>query len=612
MSKAKARVFVPLYKVDEEQRLVFGRITAEEVDQSGEVMDYETSKPNFEKWSSDIEQSSGGLSKGNLRVMHGLSVAGKLTDLAFDDDSKAIEVCAKVVDDAEWEKVKEGCYTGFSVGGRYGKKWKDTVDGNTITKFTAVPNEVSLVDNPCVKSATFSLVKADGAEEAVEFKKGLEMPNDDTCEKPKKKKKETKKVDHTEPRQLTNEEVVAKAEELAKAADDGSTWMDHVVSAREELLKADTLLSTIVEGQEADDDSEEDEDDIETAEGTEEEETGEDTDTAKAEKVTPPGVKQVWTASDGKTFEKKADAEAHEATLVKTEEPKTEADELRDRLNKALTEEPPVEETPLIEDFDRLSKAINALSTPFDEKGEPALQKGMYTINRFSNVLSDMASLSRSIKAEGKREGDDGDDASVSDELIAAVKSLGKTFISYATEQVKELLAGMDDDVMVSYHDYYYCAAQNDPENELAKDVTSLITDYREPSRELRETLAKSFGYIEGVLEVTDELSPPMQKRFDALEAENTELKKVAGEAIEKVEELAKRIKAIEETPLPRAPRGLPVEKGSEFFGKQVNSREDRVAVLQEMMSTYGPDELATMMIKASQASGGHKLSLKS
>jgi hypothetical protein len=47
----KARVFVPLMKVDEEQRLVFGKITAQEVDQSGEMMDYDTSKPNFESWS---------------------------------------------------------------------------------------------------------------------------------------------------------------------------------------------------------------------------------------------------------------------------------------------------------------------------------------------------------------------------------------------------------------------------------------------------------------------------------------------------------------------------------------------------------------------------------
>lgn len=175
MSKAKARVFVPLTKVDEEQRLVYGRITQEILDKAGEVMDYDSSKPNFEKWSNEIHEASGGLSKGNVRVMHGLNVAGKLTDLSFDDEDKAIDVCAKVVDDGEWNKVLEGCYTGFSVGGSYGKRWTETNDNEKIKKFTAVPNEVSLVDNPCVPSATFSLVKADGAEEAIAFK----VENDD-------------------------------------------------------------------------------------------------------------------------------------------------------------------------------------------------------------------------------------------------------------------------------------------------------------------------------------------------------------------------------------------------------------------------------------------------
>jgi hypothetical protein len=73
MSKTKVRVFVPLTKVDEEQRLVYGRITQEQLDKSGEVMDYDTSKPLFEKWSSEIQANSGGLSKGNVRVMHGLT-----------------------------------------------------------------------------------------------------------------------------------------------------------------------------------------------------------------------------------------------------------------------------------------------------------------------------------------------------------------------------------------------------------------------------------------------------------------------------------------------------------------------------------------------------------
>lgn len=636
MSKAKARVFVPLTKVDEEQRLVHGVITAQELDQSGEMMDYDTSKPNFEEWSSQIEKSSGGLSKGNLRVMHGLSVAGKLTDLAYNDEEKSIEVCAKIVDDAEWNKVLEGCYTGFSVGGRYGKKWNETVDGQTVKKFTAVPNEVSLVDNPCVKSATFQLVKADGAEEEVAFadeileKSGItasgKIEGEDnapgTGEKPAEAEKveSDPKVKNPDPKKtpnemkvektIPNEVVAARATELAKAADDGSDWTAHIEAAREELTKAANEEGSsdgdAVEGKE--------EEAVQAAEGADDTPSSDETDDS-VEKVTPPGVKQVWSASDGKTFEKKAEAEAHEADLAKAAVEPTEAEKLAARLKKATDPEAAAEEQDdLFSDFDRMGKVINALSTPFDEDGQPKLEKGMYTINRFSSVLSDMAALSRSIAREGKQEGDDTTDAGISADLLAAVKSLGASFITYATDQVTELLAGLDDDVVVCYHDYYYDAVQNDPENGLAKDVVSTINQLREPSREQRETLAKAFGYVEGVLEHTDELSPPMQKRFDELTAANDELKKVASDAVEKVEEFAKRLKAVEDTPLPRAPNEASIalkEGDGTFLGKAATTEEDKLAVLQDLLKQHGPDGMATLMIKAQHATGGHKLSLK-
>lgn len=643
MSKAKARVFVPLTKVDEEQRLVYGTITQEILDKSGEVMDYETSKPLFEEWSNGIHEASGGLSKGNLRVMHGLNVAGKVTEIDFNDEEKSIEVCSKVVDDTQWNMVLEGCYTGFSVGGSYAKRWTD----NGVKKFTAKPNEVSLVDNPCVPSATFALIKADGAEEEVEFKvehdadlwpelakldkdgtkvddkeePGVTNDDDDSTDankkKPKAKKAEKAATNVTvEP---TAAQIAEKAGELAKSAGDGTTWQDHIETAREELLKVGATQAVLEqarqeggkkrEGAEGEEEAEEGSAD----EGAEDSSSADEAAGGSVEKTTPPGVKQVWTASDGKTFEKKAEAEAHEATLQKSAAPQTDAEKLRDRLAKATTPAEPVEESGLLEDFDRLGKVFDALSTPFDENGQPKLEKGMYTVNCFSSVLSDMASLSRSIKAEGKKEGDDATDSTVSAEIIAAVKTLGASFIAYATNQVTELLAGMDDDVVVSYHDYYYCAAQDDSENGLAKDVCSLIGEYRDAAGERRDELVKAFGLIVGENEVTDELSPPMQKRFNALEAENAELKKVAGEAVEKVEELAKRMQAIEDTPLPRAPKNV-IEKNGEgtFLGKAASTQEEKVAIVQEMLATHGPDAMATMMIKAAHATGGQKLTLRS
>jgi hypothetical protein len=149
---------IPLSKIDEAQRLVYGRAVQEVVDRTNEIIDYATAKPAFEKWSKGFEEATGGLSRGNLRVMHDpKKVAGKVIDLTFNDADKAIDVVAKVVDDQEWKKVLEGVFTGFSVGGGYGRKWKDEETG--ATRYTPVVTELSLVDNPCIPTARITLAK---------------------------------------------------------------------------------------------------------------------------------------------------------------------------------------------------------------------------------------------------------------------------------------------------------------------------------------------------------------------------------------------------------------------------------------------------------------------
>jgi hypothetical protein len=103
--------------------------------------------------------------------MHGQVAAGKLESLAFDDAGKKIECCGKVVDDAEWKKVLEGVYTGFSMGGKYLKRWQDAANPE-LTRYTPQPSEVSLVDNPCIPTATFEVVKEDGTTELRKFQGG--------------------------------------------------------------------------------------------------------------------------------------------------------------------------------------------------------------------------------------------------------------------------------------------------------------------------------------------------------------------------------------------------------------------------------------------------------
>ena len=161
------KIDIPLMKINEEQRLVIGRATQEVIDKSGEVMDYELSKPNFKAWSDDFAKRTNGKSYGNLRQQHDSHKAiGKLVKPPlFNDSDKAIDICAKVVDDNAWELVKSGVLNAFSIGGSYGKQW---FDDNDNYHYEAIPAEISLVDNPCCPTAVVEFFKTDGS---IEYKK---------------------------------------------------------------------------------------------------------------------------------------------------------------------------------------------------------------------------------------------------------------------------------------------------------------------------------------------------------------------------------------------------------------------------------------------------------
>lgn len=160
---------IPLTKIDVERRMVIGTAAEEIEDKAHEIMDYATARPQFESWSNGYKEATGGLSKGNLRVMHTKQVAGRLDDISFDDASKKVMICAKISDSNEWQKVLDGAYTGFSIGGGYLKKWNDPDTG--LTRYTPIVREISLVDQPCMPTARFAeLVKGDGMSEQLELR----------------------------------------------------------------------------------------------------------------------------------------------------------------------------------------------------------------------------------------------------------------------------------------------------------------------------------------------------------------------------------------------------------------------------------------------------------
>lgn len=169
-SKEEISIFCPLVKVDVAKREVWGVVTAEEPDKEGEICDFETTAPYYKDVVAEMSKATDGANIFPLRAMHGLIAAGKGISIEFRKEAKEIYMGFKVVDDAEWKKVQENVYTGFSQGGRYMKRWKD----GEFMRYTAKPGEVSLVDMPCCTRAHFDYIKADGTVEMRKFSKSDE------------------------------------------------------------------------------------------------------------------------------------------------------------------------------------------------------------------------------------------------------------------------------------------------------------------------------------------------------------------------------------------------------------------------------------------------------
>lgn len=197
-------IVIPITKADESRHEIYGVMTAEVEDKSGEILDYEGAKPEIQRWSDEISRISQGKSKGNLRRQHNAEeVVGKVLDIVFNDDLKQVECRAKVTDEKTFSDILEGVISGFSIGGSYVKKW---VDESGMKRYIPHMIELSVVDSPCVGSAVIEYVKADGSTEMKTFhKEGKNMD-------------EMQKANALEELQKTDETVMQNFKEaLAKA-----------------------------------------------------------------------------------------------------------------------------------------------------------------------------------------------------------------------------------------------------------------------------------------------------------------------------------------------------------------------------------------------------------
>ena len=173
------RLSMPIGKVDKERRTVSGFATLDNVDKQGDIVSTDASLVAFKNF------------RGNLREMHQPSAVGKVVsfkeDKYFDPTAKkfysGVYVSAYVSKGAQdaWEKVVDGTYSGFSIGGsikKYDDDYNEEMDKSirVIKEYDLV--ELSLVDNPANQFANIvSIEKVNGQTQLDGYTSKMELEN---------------------------------------------------------------------------------------------------------------------------------------------------------------------------------------------------------------------------------------------------------------------------------------------------------------------------------------------------------------------------------------------------------------------------------------------------
>jgi phage head maturation protease len=148
--------YLPIAKIDREQRMVWGYASTPTRDLDGEVIALEAIRkalPDYMQWR-------------NVREMHQPSAVGVAEEANI--DSKGLYLGARIVDDEAWKKVLADVYKGFSIGGNVTER-----EGSTVTGLELI--EISLVDRPANPDCRIEVIKAAKADGSV----GAEAPGEE-------------------------------------------------------------------------------------------------------------------------------------------------------------------------------------------------------------------------------------------------------------------------------------------------------------------------------------------------------------------------------------------------------------------------------------------------
>lgn len=150
----------PISFIKKEERIVSGIATADNIDKSGDVVEFSASLEAFKNWAGNIREMHSPIAVGRSISYQPIVVKGE-----DGEDYNAIRVDAYISKGAQdtWEKVLDGTLRSFSIGGRILDK---QIDAKKMYKGRPVSiikkyelGELSLVDNPANALATIDIVK---------------------------------------------------------------------------------------------------------------------------------------------------------------------------------------------------------------------------------------------------------------------------------------------------------------------------------------------------------------------------------------------------------------------------------------------------------------------
>lgn len=454
------RQFIQFAKIDEsvdaeglEKREVSGIVTAEVPDKENEVCDYDKTKPYYAEVVKEFSDATQGISIFPLRRMHQMDAIGRGIDIKFNDPAKQIYMTFKVVDDDAWNKVKERVYTGFSHGGVVMGKMIPDPKFPGCMRYVAKPAEVSLVDNPCLASAHFELVKADGSVELCKFSKVIEEPlpkrdsNSDAVainvpateaaalealiskggEGSGRYPAGSTSESRTEDARTSESERFAP--EAASRAESGTSEADHAASARYHDWRAKDLKE---EGNDAA--SQAHEAAAAAHRGAQADASGRVQAEENPGHSTPQQGSAAHTSSERAHELERESQTKKSATASKPVKDSSHISKFLDALGKAPTMKKELSKEQIAKREAAMDAAItHALECAITKRG---LKKSMYSVADMAAIISALRNLLCSLDWEQEYEGDE---SPATDALRIHLASFADVLVAYVTEEVQEL-----------------------------------------------------------------------------------------------------------------------------------------------------------------------------